>query len=244
MKKQWWKVLTVLLLGYVIVAGLLGDVPRLPILNETVRVLYFHVPMWFGMMILFTVSVVYSVKYLRNSAHRHDTYAIEFANTGMLLGILGILSGSLWAKFAWGAFWTNDPKLNGAAIALLIYAAYFILRNSLTDEQQRARIGAIYNIFAYATLIPLLFILPRMTDSLHPGNGGNPGFNIYDAASHLRMVFYPAVIGWTLLGVWLTSLRIRLQHVKDTINERMEEAMFTANRRRAVDDPSAIERSA
>ena len=244
MKKHWWKGLTVLLIGYTIVAGLLADVPRLPILNETIRVLHFHVPMWFGMMGLFTVSVIYSVKYLRNPLHRHDVYAIEFANTGMLLGVLGILTGSLWARFTWGTFWTSDPKLNAAAIALLIYSAYFILRGSLTDEQQRGRIGAIYNIFAYATLIPLLFILPRMTDSLHPGNGGNPGFSSYDLDSQLRIVFYPAVIGWLLLGVWLTSLRIRLQAVKDTINERMEDALFRANRPRPVDNSSTVERSA
>ena len=243
MRKQWWKILTVLLLGYTIVAGLLGEAPRLPILNETIRNLHFHVPMWFGMCILLTISVVYSIKYLRHPLRRHDVYAVEFANTGMLLGVLGILTGSVWAKFAWGTFWTADPKLNGAAIALLIYAAYFILRSSLTDEQQRARVGAVYNVFAYATLIPLLFILPRMTDSLHPGNGGNPGFSSYDLDSQLRLVFYPAVVGWTLLGVWLTSLRIRLQHVKDRINERMEEELFDARRRRLADDSSRVERS-
>ena len=225
------------------VAGLLAGVPRLPILNETIRNLHFHVPMWFGMFILFTVSVVYSVRYLKNPFRRHDIYAIEFANIGMLFGLLGIATGSLWAKFAWGTFWTTDPKLNAAAIALLIYAAYFILRNSLTDEQQRAKVGAVYNIFAYATLVPLLFILPRLTDSLHPGNGGNPGFSSYDLDSQLRIVFYPAVIGWALLGVWLASLRIRLQHVKDKINERMEDAMFEANRRRTTSDASAVERS-
>ena len=148
MKKAWWKILAILLVGYTITAGLLADVPRLPILNETVRVLLFHVPMWFGMIALFTVSTVYSIKHLMNPLVKHDTYAIEFANTGMLFGILGILSGSLWARFTWGAFWTNDPKLNGAAIAMLIYAAYFILRGSFSDEQQRSRISAIYNIFA------------------------------------------------------------------------------------------------
>ena len=80
------------------------------------------------------------------------------------------------------------------------------------------------NIFLpYATLIPLLFILPRLTDSLHPGNGGggggNPGFNAYELDGRLRMVFYPAVIGWTLLGVWLTELRIRLSFIKSKIDE-------------------------
>ncbi|MDH5598077.1 MAG: ABC transporter permease, partial [Cyclobacteriaceae bacterium] len=94
------------------------------------------------------------------------------------------------------------------------YLAYFILRGSLQDEQQKARISAIYNIFAFTALIPLLFILPRLTDSTHPGNGGNPGFNAYDLDQKMRYIFYPAVIGWTLLGVWLTSLKIRLHKIQ------------------------------
>jgi heme exporter protein C len=72
----------------------------------------------------------------------------------------------------------------------------------------------VYNIFAFAALIPLLFILPRLTDSLHPGNGGNPGFNSYDLDDKMRRIFYPAVIGWTLLGVWLTSLHIRIKKIE------------------------------
>jgi heme exporter protein C len=218
-KKHWWKALTVVLLVYVMIGGFLMDAPRLPILNETIRSLHFHVPMWFGMITLLTVSVVYSIRYLRSNNQKMDTYAVEFANSGMLFGILGILTGMVWARFTWGDWWSGDPKQNGSAIALLIYAAYFVLRGSLEDEQQRARISAVYNIFAFATLIPLLFVLPRMTDSLHPGNGGNPGFNAYDLDNNLRKVFYTAVIGWTLLGVWLTSLRIRLKKLQHKLDE-------------------------
>lgn len=228
-KRSWWKILAVVLLVYTIIAGLLADVPRLAILNETVRVLHFHVPMWFGMIILLTISVVYSIKYLSKPGINQDIYAVEFANAGVIFGILGILTGSVWANFTWGSPWSSDPKQNGAAIALLIYFAYFILRNSLEDEQQRAKISAVYNIFAFATLVPLLFILPRLTDSLHPGNGGNPGFNAYDLDSNLRIVFYPAVIGWTLFGVWLASLRIRLRIIKNKIHEKLEENYFNAN---------------
>lgn len=211
--------MSILLLVYVMLAGLLMDAPRLPILNETIRSLHFHVPMWFGMIILLTASVVYSIRYLARHEQSLDRKAVEFANTGMLFGILGILTGMLWARFTWGDWWSGDPKQNGAAIALLIYAAYFVLRGSLEDDQQRARLGAVYNIFAYATLIPLLFVLPRLTDSLHPGNGGNPGFNAYDLDDKLRMVFYPAVIGWTLLGVWITSLRIRLKEIQHKLED-------------------------
>ena len=66
-----------------------------------------------------------------------------------------------------------------------------------------------YNIFAFAAMIPLIFIIPRLQDSLHPGSGGNPGFNVYDLDNRLRLVFYPAVIGWFAIGVWIATLRIR-----------------------------------
>ena len=135
----------------------------------------------------------------------------EYANVGSFVGILGIISGMLWAKFTWGTYWTNDPKLNGSALGLLIYFSYFVLRGSVKDELKKAKISSVYNIFAFAMLIPLIFILPRMTDSLHPGNGGNPGFNVYDMNSQLRVVFYPSVIGFILLGIWITNIRVRIK---------------------------------
>jgi heme exporter protein C len=214
-KQNWWKYLTVALLLYTVTGGLFSDVPRLHILNESIRSLFFHVPMWFGMVLLFLVSVIYSIKYLRSQKPLHDYMAVEFANAGIVFGILGMLTGMIWANYTWGSPWSNDPKQNASAIALMIYFAYMVLRGTLQDEQQRARIGAIYNIFAFAAMIPLLFILPRLTDSLHPGNGGNPGFNAYDLDSKLRAVFYPAVLGWTLLGFWLASLRVRFRLLHD-----------------------------
>ncbi|UJP65474.1 cytochrome c biogenesis protein CcsA [Mongoliitalea daihaiensis] len=221
MKKNWWKFLTIALLLYTITVGLLQDVPRLPILNETIRALYFHVTMWFGMIILLVVAVVQSVKYLRTNDLKHDDMAVEFTNAAILFGILGIVTGMLWAKFTWGDYWSGDPKQNASAIGLLMYFAYSILRNSLTDVHQRARIGAVYNIFAFAAFIPLIFVLPRLTDSLHPGNGGNPGFNAYDLDSKLRMVFYPAIIGWTLLGTWLSVVRVRLRRVERKLEDKL-----------------------
>ncbi|WP_460543639.1 cytochrome c biogenesis protein CcsA [Echinicola sediminis] len=221
MRAYWWKVLAIILLAYTIVAGLLLEVPRLPILNETIRALYFHVTMWFGMIIMLVVAVVYSIKYLRSGKLQHDDIAIEFTNSAILFGILGIITGMLWAKFTWGDYWSGDPKQNAAAIGLLIYFAYLILRNSLTDVHQRARIGAVYNVFAFAAFIPLVFILPRLTDSLHPGNGGNPGFNAYDLDSKLRLVFYPSIIAWTLLGTWLSNLRIRAKRLERKLEDKL-----------------------
>lgn len=219
MKNTWWKILTVLLLAYTIIAGLLIDVPRMAILNETIRNLYFHVPMWFGMIIILTMSVVYSILYLRDPLDKYDVRAAEAAKVGVLFGVLGLVTGMAWATFTWGEPWSNDPKQNASAVALLLYLAYFVLRGSFKEPQQRAKIGAVYNIFAFAALIPLLFILPRMTDSLHPGNGGNPGFGGYDLDSRMRLVFYPAILGWTLLGIWMLNVKSRLVLLQQKLYE-------------------------
>jgi heme exporter protein C len=217
MTKNWWKIAAVILILYTIIQGFLGKVPAQFILHESIRNLYFHVPMWFSMMAIMSISVVYSLKYLSNSEFNNDIVATQAAHTGMLLGALGLTTGSIWARYTWGAWWVPDTKLNGAAITMLIYLAYFVLRGSIDEEQKRARVAAVYNIFAYVMLIVFLMILPRMNDSLHPGNGGNPGFNKYDLDSNMRMVFYPAVIGWILLAVWIMTLRVRLEKIKRTI---------------------------
>lgn len=219
LKTEWWKWVCVMMLSYTVVGGLLFQAPRLPILNETIRVLHFHVPMWFGMIFLFTGSLVYAIKYLKTGNSLYDTFSFQLANIGIVFGILGLLSGMVWANFTWGEPWSNDPKQNASAISMLIYLAYFVLRGSLQDEQQKNRISAVYNIFAYFLMIPLLFILPRLSDSLHPGNGGNPGFNAYDLDSNLRKVFYVAVLGWTLLGFWFGTIAVRLSLIKQRIED-------------------------
>ncbi|MBX2944694.1 MAG: cytochrome c biogenesis protein CcsA [Cyclobacteriaceae bacterium] len=215
--KVWLKVIAILLLVYVHTAGLLMDVPRLNILNETVRALYFHVPMWFGMVLLYLMSVYYAVRYLKNPTPEFDLKSVAYAHVGTAFGVLGMITGMLWANYTWGSPWHGDPKQNGAAIALLVYLAYFVLRGSLDNEEQRARLSGVYNIFAFAAMIPLIFIIPRLTSSMHPGSGGNPGFNAYDLDSRMRLVFYPAVIAWFLIGLWIVSLRVRIKKLEEKI---------------------------
>ncbi len=188
--------------------------------------------MWFGMMILFLISFVYSIKYLKDFNYRNDVYATNFAAVGCLFGILGYLTGVLWVNVTWltdqgqslGSV-LKEPKLIGAAIALLIYGAYFVLRGSFTDIDKRARVSAVYNIFAFAMLFPSIWIIPRLVGSLHPGapgsDSGNPALDRNDLDGAMRMVFYPAIIGWTLLGVWIATLKIKIDLIKNKniINE-------------------------
>jgi heme exporter protein C len=225
MHKSWWKIASIVLLFYTFIGGFLLDVPHLPALQETIRNLYFHVCMWFGMMILFSISVVNSIRYLRTFDLKYDIYARQYATMGILMGVLGYATGTLWMLFTWAdpntlgvqTFSTvaREPKLIGAAIALLIYFAYMVLRDSVNDIDKRARISSVYNIFAYAMLFPSIWIIPRILPSLHPGQTGNPALDMKDIDNRMRLVFYPAVLGWTLLGVWITTLKIRINLLKE-----------------------------
>lgn len=232
MNKSWWKIASVIILVYTIVAGFgllwKDDVPRIPALQETIRNLYFHVCMWFAMMILFTISVVHAIKYLNNKDLRSDILSRSYAGIGILFGILGYATGAIWMSYTWVdpnrpayesfSAIAKEPKLIGAAIALFIYFAYLVLRGSIQDIDKRARISAVYNIFAFAFLFPSIWIIPRLLPSLHPGgqgSDGNPALNYKDLAPQMRMVFYPAIIGWTLLGVWISTLKARLEIIKE-----------------------------
>ena len=221
--RSWWKILSFVLLVYTCTMGFIVKVPILDNrMQQTVRNLFFHVPMWFCMQTLFIVSVFYAIRYLSKPDPKYDSYSREFARTGVVFGVLGLITGAIWANYQWGQPWSGDPKQNGAVIALLIYLAYFVLRGSITDEVKQAKIGAVYNIFAFAMLFPTIWILPRLTESLHPGgrgSEGNPGLNPNDTSPDMEMVFLPAIIGWILLGVWISTLFTRLRIYKERLHE-------------------------
>ncbi len=216
---QWWKILTIALLYYTVIGGFLFPVPRLHILNESIRMNYFHVPMWFTMMFLFTFSVWSSIRYLYSQNIAFDDKAVESVKVAFFFGMLGLATGMLWGNATWGTFWTSDPKLNNTAIGLLIYSAYFILRGSLEDETQRGRLSAVYNIFAYVVFIPLIYILPRMTDSLHPGSGNNPTFRLFDTSHDMKLVVYTAIIAFIALGWWFFTLLLRVRILNKSHDE-------------------------
>ncbi|SEN49877.1 heme exporter protein C [bacterium A37T11] len=209
MRSFWWKALGTILVLYSVIAGLLGPVPVLPIVHESIRTLYYHLPMWFSMFLMYGISVVYSIKYLSSGKEEYDLMAVESINVGIVFCFFGLISGSFWASVTWGDPWPSDPKLNGSAIATLMYLAYLVLRSSLNEEQKRAKISAIYNIFAFPIMIVLMYILPKLTDSLHPASGGNGGFGQFDLDNSMRLVLYPGIIGWMLLALWMLSIRYR-----------------------------------
>ncbi|MCX8144500.1 MAG: cytochrome c biogenesis protein [Bacteroidia bacterium] len=222
MKNLWYKILSVVLILFSIIAGLLNDVPRLAILNESIRNLYFHVPMWFVLLFQMSLSLYYALKFLSNQDLQNDLKSVSAAQIGFFFSIPGIITGMLWAKVTWGTYWTfSDPKLNGVAMSILVYTAYFILRNSIDDEIKKAKLSAVYNIFAYVMMMVFIMILPRLTDSLHPGNGGNPAFSKYDLNNNMRIVFYPAVLGWILFSIWLLEIKLRIKTLQQHLTSSL-----------------------
>jgi len=222
MKNLWYKILSVVLILFSIIAGLLNDVPRLAILNESIRNLYFHVPMWFVLLFQMSLSLYYALKFLSNQDLQNDLKSVSAAQIGFFFSIPGIITGMLWAKVTWGTYWTfSDPKLNGVAMSILVYTAYFILRNSIDDEIKKAKLSAVYNIFAYVMMMVFIMILPRLTDSLHPGNGGNPAFSKYDLNNNMRIVFYPAVLGWILFSIWLLEIKLRVKTLQQHLTSSL-----------------------
>ncbi len=209
-------------------------------LYEGIRNLMFHVPMWFTMFFLMIMSFAYGMKCLRGTKNnnvvvqfdntdishnekllRFDRKSADYAKVGLVFCMLGLITGSIWARFTWGDWWTSDPQLNGALAVFIAYSAYLILRSSTLDPEKRARLSAIYNIFAFVMMVILLMIMPRFYDSMHPGKGGNPAFNSYDLDSSLRAVFYPAVIGWILLGYWIYALKNRISNLTHKRHEQL-----------------------
>ncbi|MCP9290208.1 cytochrome c biogenesis protein [Gracilimonas sediminicola] len=209
-----WKYVVAGWMTLVIAGGFLIEIPDIPILEQTARNIFFHVPMWMTMFVLFLISFWYSIKYLNEPEIEFDMKASSAATVGVAFGVCGLLTGSLWARFTWGSWWTfAEPKMNLAALALMIYVAYFMLRSAFDDEQKRAKLAAVYNIFAVTTIPFLLYVVPRQLTSLHPGADGNPAFSEI-TADELRYILYPAFIGFIALGYWIYDVVHRYKKVQ------------------------------
>ena len=212
--------MTLVLLGAFSFGGTWLNIPYIDILQHSARNLYFHVPMWFSMMAFTALSAAHAIQCLRTNDWSSDVRSSTAALVAVVFGLLGLTTGSVWAHYTWfegtNIWWNFDPKLSMAAIQVLIYFAYFALRGALENPRKRARIAAVYNIFAFVTVPFLLYVLPRQLESLHPGAEGNPAFSeITDPL--MRIVFYPAVIGFIGFGWLLYTQRVRLSRASITL---------------------------
>ena len=199
----------------VLAFAFLRPIPSLAILEHTARNLYFHVPMWFGLMLGWLLAAYHSLRHLATGRRLHDVRAEQAALVATVYGFVAITTGIVWARFTWYSgtevWWSGDPRQVMVAVQLLLCGAYFVLRGAVDEPRRRGRLAAVYALFATVTMPFLLYVLPRRMESLHPGAEGNPAFSQTDLAPEMRWVFYAAAVGFLGLYGWLYRLRVRMR---------------------------------
>ena len=191
--------------------------PLVPVLGETTRVLYFHIPAAWVTVVALGWSMLHSALYLARRDLKHDDHAAAAAELGLLFCITATVSGSLWAKAMWGAYWNWDPRETSIFFLLLIYAAYLALRSAIEQPERRARLAAIYSAVAFVSVPFLIFVVPRIYFTLHPDPIINPRGKL-DMDPRIRIAFFAMLAGFTGLFFWMQSLRVRvagLEHRRD-----------------------------
>ncbi|MBU3741818.1 MAG: hypothetical protein FGM24_05980 [Candidatus Kapabacteria bacterium] len=191
--------------------------PYIMALEERARIIFFHVPMSWIATIAYLLAMIFGIRYLRTRNLAHDDAVVATASVGTLFAVLATTTGSVWAKFNWGSFWNWDPRQTSIVVLLLIYAAFFLLRSAIDDPQRRARLSSVYAIVAFVAVPFLVFIIPRMVTSLHPGGKGDAGgagpllSTSSDAINPTKQVLFAlSLFAFTLVYGWLVNLRIRM----------------------------------
>ena len=183
--------------------------PEVPDLGFSTRIFYFHVPVAWLTVLAFLVSAIYSVQYLRTNKDVYDLKAESSARLGLLFSILATVSGSLWAKVTWGEYWNWDPRQTSILILMIIYLAYFTLRASIDEFDKRANLSSVYALAAFVTVPILIFVVPRVYESLHPDPIINESGKI-EMSSSIRMIFLFSMIGFTILYFYLKDLNDKI----------------------------------
>ncbi|MCL5021421.1 MAG: cytochrome c biogenesis protein [Bacteroidetes bacterium] len=199
----------------VLILGVTVPIGDIPGLGDRARIIFFHVPMSWVAVLAFLMSMWYGIMYLRKRDLKYDIRSESAAELGFVFCILATVTGSIWARFNWGSFWNWDPRETSIFVLLLIYGAYFSLRSALEIEERRASLSAVYSIIAFVTVPFFIFIMPRITFSLHPGGAGsaapilNTNGKMY-MGTDMKYVFFASLIGFTGLYLWLLQLRTRI----------------------------------
>jgi heme exporter protein C len=190
--------------------------------GESARIVFFHVPQAWVAVLAFCVNLVASLRYLRGRDPLDDARAAAAARLGLVFSILATVTGSLFARVMWGSFWNWDPREVSIAVLLLVYSAYFALREAVADEERRASLSASYAVLAFVTMPFLIFVVPRIYWSLHPDTIINTR-GALDMESRMFQTLMASLAGFSGLFFWLYSLDVRLARVRIGRQDQREE---------------------
>ncbi len=236
---MFWKISLFIILAFVSIAGIAFPIvpvphtwyefPLIPGLKENAKIIFFHVPTAWLSSIAFLMSTLYSIKYLRKKNLDDDAKSYAAAQLGIIFCILATITGAVWAKFAWGSYWSWDPRQTSIFALLLIYGAWFALRSSIESEEKRATLSAVYSIIAFLTVPFFVFIMPRIMIGLHPGAESIEGGKVVQTASpvvnfkmngNMLAIFFLSLIGFTILYFWMWTIGYKSILIKEKINKQ------------------------
>lgn len=187
---------------------------------EAARMVVFHVPCALVTFVAFLVNAFYSWRYLRRTEEMADTKASVAAELGLLFAILATVTGSLFAMEQWGSAWNWDPRETSIVMLMLVYAAYFALRGAVEERSKRARLSASYALLAFPAMIFLIWVFPRIVESLHPTN---TLFSRTGLDTPYRVTLWSLFAGFLALFVWMFRLRLRLEVAETRLRRTLGE---------------------
>jgi heme exporter protein C len=234
MVSLFWKIGLFILMSFIIVAGIAFPIvpspsvwyefPNIPGLEEKAKIIFFHVPTAWLAVIAFLMAMVYGVKYLKGKNLDDDAKSNAALQLGMMFCILATVTGSIWAKFTWGAFWHWDPRETSIFVLLLIYGSLFALRSAIENEDKRARLSAVYSIFSFLTVPFFIFIMPRIMTGLHPGsaNDDTSGPVVdFKMNANMQLIFYLSLLSFTILYYWIWNISYKAIIIKDKLSRKL-----------------------
>jgi heme exporter protein C len=178
------------------------------------RIIFFHVPAALTAMLCSAVAGIASVMFLITKDFKHDAIAVAVTEVGLAFLAANLVTGSIWGRIIWGIWWTWDARLTSALVCWLLYAGYLMLRRAIEEPTARARISAVFNIFAF-TDVPIVFFSIKWWRTQHPQPVFWGGGTI-DPAMRLTAVLN--LVAMILLGIILTLIRLRQEEVQREID--------------------------
>jgi heme exporter protein C len=178
------------------------------------RILYLHAPSAFAAYGCIFVVAIASAVYLWKRSATADRVALAAAEVGVLMCTLVLVTGSIWGRARWGAWWTPDPRLTLTLILWAIYLSYVLLRAFGGDEEEIAPYAAVLGI-AGVLAIPAIRVSARLMKGMHPSvlaprEGGGSGL----ADPSMKLAFWGGAVAMLLVAAALVTLRTRLERVE------------------------------
>ena len=205
----------IILLTLAICAAIIFFVPPIKGLGDLAKIIFFHVPTAWVAVIAFFAGAFFAAKFLRTFNFAFDKLSERAARLGFIFVLLSTISGAIFSKLTWGAYWNWDPRQTTIFVLILIYGAYLTLRAAVSDEKIRAKVSAVYSLLSVLTVPFLVFIIPRMYFSLHPSPVLNSAGRV-EMDSIVLAVLIAAVVDATLIFIQL--MRYNLQPTEKISN--------------------------